>query len=63
MHAALAMAMAGTAGAPLRPARHTGAGIARREAYHARRAEDRAVLEETDAEAVQRARRAPRKQL
>ena len=52
---ALAMATAGSAGAPVRKVVHTGAGVARREAHHARRAEERTVLEEVDAEATVRA--------
>ena len=51
---ALAMATTGTAGAPVSRALHTGAGIARREAYHARRADERAVLQEVDADAALR---------
>ena len=52
---ALAMATAGAGGGMRRQVLHTGAGVARREAYHDRRAEDRAVLEEVDAEAALRA--------
>jgi hypothetical protein len=48
---ALAMATAGRAGG-LRQVLHTGAGVARRQAYHDSRADDRAVLEEVDVEAV-----------
>ena len=52
---ALAMATTGTAGARVSRVLHTGAGVARREAYHARRADERAVLQEVDAEAALRA--------
>ena len=52
---ALAMATASTGGGMRRQVLHTGAGVARREAYHARRADERSVLEEVDAEAVLRA--------
>ena len=48
------MATAGTGGG-MRQVLHTGAGVARREAHHLRRADDRAVLEQVDAEAALRA--------
>ena len=52
---ALAMATTGSAGAPRSRMVHTGGGIARRDAHHARRADERSVLEEVDAEAALRA--------
>ena len=51
----LAMATASTGGGMRLQVLHTGAGVARREAYQDRRAEDRAVLDQVDAEAVLRA--------
>ena len=52
---ALAMATAGTAGVPVSTMVHTGAGVARRDVYNARRADERAVLQVVDAAAVLRA--------
>ena len=49
------MASAGSAGVPRPKAIHTGAGIARCEAYHARRADERSVLEGVDVEGALRA--------
>ena len=46
------MAMPGSAGAQRAQLLHTGAGVARREAHHARRADERLVLEEVDTEAA-----------
>ena len=51
---ALAMATTGSAGAPRSQLVHTGAGVARRDAYHARRADERSVLEEVDTDAALR---------
>ena len=48
------MAMAGTGGG-MRQVQHMGAGVARREAHHARRADERASLEEVDVDSVLRA--------
>jgi hypothetical protein len=48
------MATAGTGGGMRSPVLHTGAGVARREAHHERRSEDRAVLEEVDLQAALR---------
>ena len=56
--ALVAIAMAtttGSSGVPVRQMRHVGAGIARRDAHHARAAEERSVLDEVDAEAELRA--------
>ena len=57
---ALAMATTGTAAAVGRMLQ-TGAGVARREAYHAVRADERSVLEEVDAEAALRTEAAAQK--
>ena len=46
------MAMPGSAGAQRAQLLHTGAGVARRDAHHARRADERLVLEEVDTEAA-----------
>ena len=46
------MAMPGSAGAQRAQLLHTGAGVARREAHHARRADERLVLEDVDTEAA-----------
>ena len=46
------MAMPGSAGAPRAQLLHTGAGVERRDAHHARRADERLVLEEVDTEAA-----------
>ena len=54
------MATAGGTGGGQRQMVHTGAGVARREAYHARRADERIVLHEVDLEGVLRAERAMR---
>ena len=52
---AFVMATTGSAGVPRAQLLHTGAGVARRDAYHARRADERSVLEEVDTEAALRA--------
>ena len=52
---AIAMATTGSSGVPVGQVRHAGAGIARRDAHHARGAEERSVLEEVDVEAELRA--------
>ena len=44
--------MPGSAGAQRAQLLHTGAGVARRDAHHARRADERLVLEEVDTEAA-----------
>ena len=46
------MAMPGSAGAQRAQLLHTGAGVERRDAHHARRADERLVLEEVDTEAA-----------
>ena len=46
------MAMPGSACAPRAQLLHTGAGVARRDAHHARRADERVGLEEVDTEAA-----------
>ena len=48
---AAALAMSGS-GDATRQLVHTGAGVARREAYHGRRAQERAELEEVNVEEV-----------